>query len=96
MVSGKFDKLYNFIMENFNVVGYKRNYKINDTTFKPVVYKDVYICSSALNEDLNHILLRLNTRTKYTLNDLLTLVKLGIDEFYKNKYDKSLFANAKN
>lgn len=96
MVSGKFDKLYNFIMENFNVVGYKRNYKINDTTFKPVVYKDVYICSSALNEDINHILLRLNTRTKYTLNDLLTLVKLGIDQFYKNKYDKLLFANAKN
>ena len=63
---------------------------------KPVVYKDVYICYSALNEDLNHILLRLNTRTKYTLNDLLTLVKLGIYEFYKNKYDKSLFANAKN
>ena len=23
MVSGKFDKLYNFIMENFDVMGYK-------------------------------------------------------------------------
>ena len=83
-------------MENFSVAGYKRSYKINDTTFKPFVYKNVYVCSSALNKDLNHSLLRLNTRTKYNLNDLLILVKHGIDEFYKNKYDKSLFDNAKN
>ncbi len=96
MVLGKFDTLYNFIMENFSVAGYKRSYKINDTTFKPFVYKNVYVCSSALNKDLNHSLLRLNTRTKYNLNDLLILVKHGIDEFYKNKYDKSLFDNAKN
>lgn len=76
--------------------GYKRGYEVNDTAFKPIVYKNVYICSSALNEDFNHALARLKSRTKYDLNDLLALVKLGIDEFYKNKYDKSLFDNTKN
>ena len=96
MALKKFNKIYKLIIENFIAMGYKRSYDINDTSFTPVVYKDVYICSSALNEDINHTILRLSTRTKYTLNDLLTLVKLGIDEFYKNKYDKSLFANAKN
>ena len=96
MALKKFNKIYKLIIENFIAMGYKRSYDINDTSFTPVVYKNVYICSSALNEDINHTILRLSTRTKYTLNDLLTLVKLGIDEFYKNKYDKSLFANAKN
>ena len=92
MELGKFDKLYNIIIENFKAVGYKRIYDINDETFKPIVYKDIYICASSLNKDSNHSISRLLDRTKYNENDLILLVKLGIDEFYKNKYD-DLFKN---
>jgi len=90
----KFDKIYNLIMENFKAIGYKRMYEINDKTFKPIKYKDFYICASALNENNDHSIIRLLSRTKYELNDLISLVKLGIDEFYKNKYE-DLFKNKK-
>ena len=83
----KFDKLHKIIIENFKAVGYKRIYEINDETFKPITYKDIYICASALNKDNNHSMLRLLNRTKYKFDDLLALIKLGIDEFYKNKYE---------
>lgn len=68
-------------------------YEINDTTFTPIKYKDFYICASSLNKDNDHSLDRLLTRTKYSLNDLIYLVKLGIDEFYTYNYEKLFLRN---
>lgn len=86
MVLEKFNNLCNLILETFKAVGYKKIYSINDETFTPFVYKNIYVCASALNNDKNHAIIRLLKRTKYTLDDLFNLIKDGIDEFYKNKY----------
>ncbi len=93
MESGKFDKLYDLIMENFKAVGYKKLYAINDETFEPIVYKNVYICASSLNKDANHSMLRLLNRTKYNFDDLLELIKFGIDKFYEDEYETLFVKN---
>ena len=94
MALERFNETYNLILENFKTVGYKKIYEINDKSFNPIVYKDVYICASSLNKDENHSLNRLINRTKYTLNDLLELVKHGIDQFFAQKYE-NLFKKSK-
>lgn len=87
MALEQFNKLYNMIIENFKAIGYKGLYEINDESFKPICYKNMYICASALNKNNDHSIIRLLSRTKYILNDLLTLVKAGIDQFYLNHYE---------
>lgn len=67
----------------------------NFKSFKPFSYKNVAIFQSALHEDINHVLERLNERSKhkYSLDDIFIIIKRGIDEFlqtakvtnYKNK-----------
>lgn len=90
----KFKKLYQLILENFKAVSTNHLYEINDETFTPIVFKDIYICASSLNSDDNHILTRLRDRTKISFSTFINLVKSGIDKFYLEKYD-SLFKNTR-
>ena len=67
-------------------------YKINDKMFLPFVYNGVYIAASDLNPDKKHLLTRLKTRAnKYTLNDVLTIVKRFISEEYLIKPEYKQF-----
>lgn len=59
--------------------------KFNFKSFKPFEYHNVSVFQSAMHNDINHVLNRLNERSKtqYTLNDIFIIVKRGIDEYLK-------------
>ena len=61
--------------------------KFNFKSFEPFEDHGVSIFQSAMHEDLNHVLNRLNKRSKadkkYSLNDIFIIVKRGIDEYLK-------------
>ncbi len=57
--------------------------KFNFKSFTPFEYKGVSIFQSSMRDDINHVIERLNERSKnaYTLNDIFLIVKRGITEF---------------
>ena len=57
--------------------------KFNFKSFTPFEHKGVSIFQSSMRDDINHVIERLNERSKndYTLNDIFLIVKRGIDEF---------------
>lgn len=59
--------------------------KFNFKSFNPFEYHNVSVFQSAMHNDINHVLYRLNERSKkqYTLNDIFIIVKRGIDEYLK-------------
>lgn len=92
----KFNEVYQKIIMETQFTSAYGSYKINENTFQPFKYKDVLICASDLNCDINHILSRLKSRSNisYNLNDIFTITKRGIDKFltsskYSNKNVKS-------
>jgi len=63
-------------------------FQINDHTFTPFEYKNVFCCASCLNKDINHVLTRLFTRTTANINDIFIVLKRGIDKFLQLKDNK--------
>ena len=95
LVYMKFEDVYNKIISEMKYVsGPYASYKINDDALTPIIYKDVCICVSALNDDVMHVINRLKKRTKgqYDINTVLTIIKRYID---KDLNFKNLF-NDKN
>ena len=79
----KFDDVYlKIINEIKHITSPNKNYKINDEVFEPILYKDICIAASSLNADKLHVLNQLKERTtgKYTINDVITIVKRYIDK----------------
>lgn len=79
----KFEKTYNKIINEMKYIsGPDASYKINDDAFTPIIYKDVCICVSALNDDVMHVINRLKKRTKgkYDINTIITIIKRYIDK----------------
>lgn len=84
----KFENIYyKIINEIKHITSPDRDYKINDDAFKPILYKDICICVSALNPDPFHVLNRLNIRTnkKYSIDTIITIIKRYIDKDPKLK-----------
>lgn len=79
----KFNDLCNKIInEMIYLNSPSANYKINDTIFSPIIYKNVCICASALNSDLKHVINRLKKRTKnkYSFNTIIEIIKRYINK----------------
>lgn len=59
--------------------------KFNFKSFNPFEYHNVSVFQSATHNDINHVLNRLNERSKkhYKLNDIFAIIKRGIDEYLK-------------
>lgn len=78
----KFENIYyKIINEMKHISSPEKCYKINDEAFKPILYKNICICVSALNPDPFHVLKRLNKRTnkKYSMDTIITIIKRYID-----------------
>ncbi len=94
----QFDKIYDKIINEMKIISIPGgfSYKINDEAFEPILYKNICICASSLNDDPFHILKRLNKRSKkeYTIKTILTIIKRYIDKdpslenIFKNKNRK--------
>lgn len=79
------EKYLKVISEDKNYFGYD----INEHTFKPFEYKNVFCAAANIcKSDLNHVLNRLNQRTKATINDVFIVLKRGIDKFLELKNSK--------
>lgn len=79
----KFKEVYDKIINEMKYIsGPHASYKINDDVFTPIIYKDVCICVSALNDDIMHVINRLKKRTKelYDINTVITIIKRYIDK----------------
>ena len=79
----KFENIYyKIINEMKHITSPERDYKINDDAFKPILYKNICICVSALNSDPFHVLKRLNSRTnkKYSIDTIITIIKRYVDK----------------
>ena len=79
----KFNDLYNkIISEMVYINSPNASYKINDSVFNPIIYKDICICASALNPDLKHVINRLKKRTnnKYDINTIIEIIKRYINK----------------